>query len=172
MCGPVEGRFLGRRASREGLVGVGVGEVLRDLRDGERRGGGGQSAEGGRSRTVAADPDVRDVPHRRRHGDSTGSDPPGLTRNKRDQGETEEDPAGESGTEVHRVLGAVRSGDGDGGGGLAVVALLGGSASLARRIGDGGEDLLCRQLITDAGTTGRLHLLWESVRVVVVDLDL
>ena len=120
---PVEGGLLSRRASLHALVGVSgfvvVGELGRDLGDGEWGCGSNDSA--GR-RTVAADPDATVDPHRLRHGDPTGVDPPAFTGNDGNQGDAEEDPTGESGTEVHRVLGAVRSGDGDGGGGLAVVA--------------------------------------------------
>ena len=171
---PVEGGLLSRRASLEALVGVSVfvvvGEVGRHLCDGERGSGRGEAVEG--RRTVAADPDATVDPHRLRHGDSTGVDPPAFTGNDGNQGDAEEDPTGESGTEVHRVFGAVRSGDGDGGGGPAVVAVLGGLASLARRVGDGGENLTSWKLITDAGTTCRFHFLREPVGIVVIDLDL
>ena len=172
---PVEGGLLCRRASLEALVGVSgfvvvVGEVGRHLGDRERGSGSGEAVEG--RRTVAADPDATVDPHRLRHGDSTGVDPPAFTGNDGNQGDAEEDPTGESGTEVHRVFGAVRSGDGDGGGGPAVVAVLGGLASLARRVGDGGENLTSGKLITDAGTTCRFHLFREPVGIMVIDLDL
>ena len=170
---PEDGGVLSRRASGEALVGVVHGEGglgLAHLGDAERGSAGCHAVEG--PAVLAAEPDVRGVPHRCRSGSSTGKDPPSFTRNERSEGDAEEDPAGEPGTKVHRVLGAVRSGNGDGGGGLAVVAGLGGLSRPASRVGDGGEELVSRKLITDAGTTGRFHLLREPVRVVIIDLNL